>query len=145
MKANKQTEKPRISPPPKMFAPASPWHRARLLGDRSIVRAHSPSGPSRVGVNDSSVRGWNKTTRKKRWLRKFPGVSGRLRNKAREFLEPLSSLEGGASVFMVAVVLIQATRQHDISGKTRHKNDINVFPQRELAARSPSATQVFCL
>lgn len=73
------------------------------------------------------------------------GVSWCVGNDTRKhkFLRSLTRSEDGASVYVIAV-LAQVAHQHGISGERQHKNHVNVIPQRELAAQSLSATQVFC-
>lgn len=70
------------------------------------------------------------------------GVSWCLGNDTRKhkFLHSRTSSEEGASVY-ISAVLTQVAHLHGISGERQH---INVIPQRELAAQSLSATQVFC-
>lgn len=54
-----------------------------------------------------------------------------------------SSRKEHLSAYVIAV-LTWVTHQHGISAKRQHKNHINVFLQRELAAWSLFATQIFC-
>lgn len=122
-------------------SPASPGPHAHL-----ITTEHHQSP---LSFGSSSGLMWTHTVQGREWDHEEDGValgvSWCLGNdtKKHKFLHSLTSSEEGASVYVFAV-LTRVAHQHGISGERQHKNHINVIPQRELAAQSLSATQVFC-
>lgn len=95
---------------------------------------------SRAMWTAALLKAEQETLRRTRWLWVLPGVWGTTHFKSPSVTHQLKE---GASTYVIAA-LTQVTHQHGISGKRQHKNHINVFSPRELAAWSLFAMQIFC-